>query len=166
MKPNSIPIFVYGTLSSPQVVQTLLGRTVPSEFPVARLDNHSRHPVKNYVFPGTIPNPKKRIHGCLLENLSETDMKILDWFEGDEYDRRMVQVCINRSTLADNNGKDKASSFFIDAYTYIWRPRLLQQLILDEEWNFENFCSKHLEWYLINTVRPCRKEIEELKIVE
>jgi gamma-glutamylcyclotransferase (GGCT)/AIG2-like uncharacterized protein YtfP len=144
------PIFVYGTLSHPQVVQTLLGRTIAFEFPTATLSGFSRHPVKNCVFPGIIPNtPQNQVDGFLLENLSDLDRKLLDWYEGDEYDGRTVQVSTETSTQ-------------IHAEVYIWKPHLLEELKLDEKWCYKTFCKDNLEWYLENTVRPCRFEMENL----
>lgn len=153
------PVFVYGTLSSPQVVENLLGRAFSAEFPPARLDHHSRHPVKSCVFPATIPNPQKQVDGYLLENLSHKDVELLDWFEGDEYNRQVVQVCVNPSAK-DNNDE------LVDVHAYIWKPHLLEHLSLDQDWSFENFCEENLDWYLKNTVRPCRKEMEELGLTK
>jgi hypothetical protein len=47
--------FVYGTLMSPEVLQTLIGR-VPSMCKPAFLPNFTRHPVKGYAFPAIIPS--------------------------------------------------------------------------------------------------------------
>ena len=155
MKIAQAPIFVYGTLTSPQVVRTLLGRTVALQFPPARLSGYSRHSVKNFVYPGMIPSnnddspQRQEVHGCLLENLSHLEMKLLNWFEGDEYERRLVKVSTNDDIL-------------IDAHAYIWKSHLLEELNLQEEWCYETFCKEHLEWYLENTVRPCRREMEDL----
>jgi gamma-glutamylcyclotransferase (GGCT)/AIG2-like uncharacterized protein YtfP len=145
------PIFIYGTLMSPRVVSTLLGRPILSDFPPATLSGFSRHPVRDHVFPGTIPNANGEVQGRLLEDnmLCPLDITLLDWFEGDEYDRRMVKVCTE-------------SGVSLDAHVYIWRRDLIGELKLDEEWSYENFCKEKLEWYLENTVRPCRQEMEKL----
>lgn len=147
------PIFVYGTLCSPQVVEVLLGRSIEdSVLPKARLQGHSRHPVRNYVFPGTIPTPDQpssHVDGLLFENLTPMERKLLDWFEGDEYDRKVVQVQREEGTN-------------MSAEAYIWKPHLIGELKRDRQWSFQEFCQDHLEWYLENTVRPCRREMEQL----
>ena len=149
---KTAPVFVYGTLTSHQVVRTLLGKNSASvlEFQPARLLGYSRHPVKNCVYPGMIPHPEKEVRGCLLENVSFHEMKLLDWFEGDEYERRLVQVSIERSPS------------LVEAHAYVWKPHLLHSLRLEEEWCYETFCNKNLNRYIQKTVGPCRKEMENL----
>ncbi|CAJ1957632.1 unnamed protein product [Cylindrotheca closterium] len=144
------PVFVYGTLSSPQVVETLLGRPLSVEsFPPAILDGHSRHPVKGFVFPAMISNPTKQVNGLLIEDLTPKELELFDWFESDEYIRKVVEV----------RTKNQKS---VEAFAYIWNPDLMEMLLLDQEWSFENFCKENKELYLKNTVTPCRKEMESL----
>ena len=114
MKTTSV--FVYGTLTHPQVVRTLLGRNPTASTtitnynkelfvgPIARLEGYSRHPVRTRVFPGMIPcreeantknsNEDKDVDlstssvlGCVLLDVTPLELKLLDWFEADEYDR-------------------------------------------------------------------------------
>ena len=140
------PVFVYGTLSSPQVVETLLGRPPTVIFPPAQLHHYSRHPVKGFVFPAMIPNPEKRVDGFLIEDLNEKELELFDWFEGDEYSRKVVEV------------RTKAAKC-VEAFAYVWNPRLVDELILDEDWSFEKFCQEDEDWYLKSTVQPCRDEM-------
>ena len=142
-------------------MQTLLGRVVVEEFPKAQLCGYSRHPVKNFVFPGMIPSQQSKIvNGYLLKNLDSVEMKLMDWFEGDEYERRLVKV----STLKNDDSNTKNA--IIDAYAYIWKPHLLGELILEAEWCYDTFCTDHLDWYMENTVRPCRAEMESLSMTQ
>lgn len=147
------PVFVYGTLSSPQVIETLLDRPQEVELPAASLDDHSRHPVKGYVFPAMIPNPHKQVSGFLIEDLSPKEMELFDWFEGDEYSRKVVEV----------RTKNEES---VEAFAYIWNPDLMDMLLLDQQWSFENFCKENEKWYLKNTVGPCRAEMESLGLTK
>lgn len=75
---------------------------------------------------------------------------MLDWFEGDEYERRIVQV----------EREDDTS--IVPAEVYIWKEHLIGELELDREWSLEVFTKDHLESYLATTVRPCREEMERL----
>jgi gamma-glutamylcyclotransferase (GGCT)/AIG2-like uncharacterized protein YtfP len=141
-------VFVYGTLTSPQVLKILLGREVSIIRP-ARLEGYIRHPALNHVFPGMIgSNSNSCVDGCILPNLSPTEMLLFDWYEGDEYERRSVQVMTE-------NGK-------VDVETYVWKSHLLNELNVQAEWSFEDFCEHHLDWYLEHTVGPCREEMERL----
>ena len=101
-------------------------------------------------------------------------MKAFDWFEDEEYERRRVQVEILQSQEADaDNNKDKNDSCqstirtapsstlqLLDTDAYIW-ANPTSELELDQEWSFENFCQEHLDWYLTNTVAPCKLELDQ-----
>jgi gamma-glutamylcyclotransferase (GGCT)/AIG2-like uncharacterized protein YtfP len=153
MKTSSI--FVYGTLTSPEVVRILLGRELAAIRP-ARLAGYSRHPVKEFVFPGMIPCVGKSVEGCIYTDVSPLERKMLDWFEGDEYLRQTVQATV------DDDSSESSSSTTVE--TYVWNPHLVDQLLQDQEWSYENFRQLHLEWYLKHTVQPCRDEMEKLGI--
>ena len=181
MKTTSV--FVYGTLTSPQVVRILLGRDIPAMIP-ARLDGHSRHPVINRVYPGMLKSSEKDhtkretsfVNGCILADVTPKEMKLLDWFEADEYERQIVHVQQlldgsvgtrkSDSTIADSDNKAANSATispsFTSAAAYIWKPHLADKLSLDEDWSYENFVETHLEAYLVRTVHPCRAEMERL----
>lgn len=58
------------------------------------------------------------------------------------------------------------SSSLVDAEAYIWRSDLLPQLDLSQPWSFEHFRDNHLEWYLQNTVVPCREKMVRLGMTE
>lgn len=133
---------------SPQVLQVLLGR-VP-DIKTARLKNHSRHPVANQVFPGMIVSSSSSgdavVEGRILMDVTALELDVLDWFEGNEYQR--IQV--------DMEQKEKIQ-------TYLW-SNPLDELLLDRPWDYNEFCKTHLEWYLSSTVRPCRRELDKLGV--
>ena len=171
MKPTipdapTLPTFLYGTLMSPQVLSTLLGRSLRDDeekaILPARLFGHARHCVKNHVFPATIPASKDDcVDGLLLPpTLSPTEVNLLDYFEGEEYLRVTVPVQVK-------NNSDKTSTEFttVDAQAYLWRDDLVSQLVF-QPWSYEDFVSNHLEWYLQHTVRPCRQEMERLGMTQ
>jgi len=141
--------FVYGTLMSEEVLSCLLGR-IPSMLPRVVLKNHSRHPVRDRVYPGVIPSTStsSSVEGVLLFDLSPLDMKLLDYFEeeGIDYKRTDVQVQI-----------PDATSF--ETQAYIWCKHT-STLDLTKDWDYANFRQQHLDWYLSSTVKPCRIEAE------
>jgi len=141
-------IFVYGTLMSPQVLRVLLGRIPICQSP-AFLKDYQRHPVINEVFPGMIPSSGGKTQGVLMQSLTPQEMRVLDYFEGDEYTRRDVTVSYNGVTH--------------ETQTYVW-SNPLSELALDKEWEYQQFCDEKLEWYLATTVRPYRQEMDELGI--
>ena len=143
-------VFVYGTLLAPEVLQTLLNR-VPKHVP-ARLEGYIRHPVKGLVYPGLVAasenDRSSSTSGLLLSGLSQSDMRVLDWFEDDQYTRRHVQVQLE-------DGTDESTQ------VYLWCSPM-EELHLGEIWSYERFRTENLEWYLVNTVQPCRKSLDEL----
>jgi Gamma-glutamyl cyclotransferase, AIG2-like len=141
---------------SPQVVEQLLGRIPKTAGSGCRLWGYSRHPVRDHVFPAIIPaSSKSHVDGMVWLELTDTEMKIFDYFEDVEYKR----IPVNVEPLGDENPKD-ASSIAADAY--IW-SNPTSELELEKEWSFENFCTKHLDWYLANTVRNCKEDLDRMK---
>jgi hypothetical protein len=137
---------------SPQVLRVLIGR-VPELLQPALLSNYRRHPVRGEVFPGLIPSSSldDETQGILLQGLSETELTVLDWFEGHEYVRRDVKVQVPAAV-------GRGSSALMDTQCYEW-SNPLSELDLTQNWDFENFQKTRLEWYLTNTVKPCRVEL-------
>ncbi|KAL7478134.1 hypothetical protein ACHAW6_003909 [Cyclotella cf. meneghiniana] len=113
--------FVYGTLMSTEVLQTLLGRT-PHMLSGVVLHQHVRHPVKGRVYPAVIPaatgaasqcNDRRydkneasghiySVQGVLLLNLSPSEVEIFDYFEdeGIDYIRTRVDVHVPESAIS------------------------------------------------------------------
>jgi len=157
---GSTTAFVYGTLMAPQVLKVLIGR-VPDLLESATLSNYCRYPVKGQVFPGMIPcssnNSNDNIQwiaptsttGMLLQGLSDDELRVLDWFEGDEYVREHVQVTCNGISY--------------DTQCYIW-SNPTSELDLTKEWDYTTFLETKLDWYLTSTVRPCRVQLDQLGI--
>jgi gamma-glutamylcyclotransferase (GGCT)/AIG2-like uncharacterized protein YtfP len=147
--PGHHTIFVYGTLMSPEVVQTLLGRAV-SNVQSARINGFRRHPVQKKDYPGLIPIANGETTGVLLQGLTSSDMKRLDWYEGDTYSRVDVTV-----TLLHDSSR-------FDTQVYNLKENVLQELDLTKEWDFDAFTKLHLKEYLEKAVQPCRDELDRL----
>jgi gamma-glutamylcyclotransferase (GGCT)/AIG2-like uncharacterized protein YtfP len=151
-------LFVYGTLMSPEVVNVLLGRVPPHE-PALLRGGFARHPVRSQVFPGMVVVDARKettpIRGLLYSQLSPNEMKRLDWFEGSEYKRMDVAV----ETVGVNRGSKRPVPPAVN--TYVW-SNPIDDLDVSQDWSYERFRAQHLDWYLQNTVQPCRDELERL----
>ena len=169
---------------SPAVLRVLLDR-IPSMIQPALLQGHCRHSVRNHVFPGTIPEtaslprqPKQQqsammdsvVSGVLLQDLTVHEMRVLDWFEGDEYERTNVSVQVPNSTpglltfttgTSEEEKEEDIPFQVVPTQTYLW-SNPLSDLDMSTEWSYDNFLRRHEEWYLEHTVRPCRVELDEL----
>lgn len=160
MPGSSGSLFVYGTLMSPQVLRVLIGR-LPETIDPATIVGYTRHPVQGQSFPGMIPSPStssvtsknNRVTGVVLKGLTDVEMKVLDWFEGDEYSRTNVHV------YCDNNSDAMEQS----TQTYVW-SNPISELDTAAEWSYEYFRDNLVHKYLLETVTPCRKQLDELNI--
>ncbi|KIY71508.1 hypothetical protein CYLTODRAFT_418744 [Cylindrobasidium torrendii FP15055 ss-10] len=105
---DSRSAFFYGTLMHPKILTEVI-QNKGSHLAVtpAVLLDHTRHAVKYADYPGVIPVEKtkaqfERLHnltrdegsvrGTLVTGLTASDMKFLDEFEGDEYNKQVVEV--------------------------------------------------------------------------
>lgn len=184
------PTFVYGTLCSPQVMQVLLNRPIipPSIRMIpATLYGHARYPVQGYHFPGTIATPDHLtncVSGLLVQGLTELEEQLLDYFEGDEYEKVMVDVVVEdveELRRLDGGGGDNdddhddpkdntqrsttTPSPTVPAQVYLWKNPIegeLDLLLKGQSWEYAKFEKDHLEEYLETTVKPCRLEMERL----
>jgi gamma-glutamylcyclotransferase (GGCT)/AIG2-like uncharacterized protein YtfP len=145
----SSSLFVYGTLMSPQVLRVLIGR-LPEMIDPATLKGYRRYPVKDQSYPGMVSgSAEDYVTGIILHELTESDLQVLDWFEGDEYTRRSVQVQCGPTILTTQ--------------TYAW-SNPVSDLDTRMDWSYETFCDSLLESYLLQTVQPCRIQLDKLNI--
>lgn len=144
-------VFVYGTLMSPEVLRILIGR-IPKMVVPAVARGHVRHPVLQHVFPGMISSQQQQqqTEGVVLVDLTVTEMQVLDWFEGEEYVRRTITVECQCSVKRE-------------VETYLWNNPV-SELAVDQEWDYQHFRKTDLDWYLANSVRPSRLEMDELGV--
>ena len=84
------PLFVYGTLRDPDVLDALLGRTLPAVEATAPGFRAVHYPQR--VYPALIAAQGGNAPGLLLHQLTPIDLAILDAFEGDEYRRATIAV--------------------------------------------------------------------------
>jgi len=98
--------FFYGTLMHPDILKRVIGNDgAHLKICSAILLDHTRHHVKQADYPALLPYTKsmtmfncklspeeKSVRGSLVTGLSESDMRLLDIYEGDEYIRDIVPV--------------------------------------------------------------------------
>ena len=158
--------FVYGTLMSPEVLQTLIGRVPQMESPAYLPQGYTRHPVIGQVYPGVIRDcnieqssplliwteiQNTCTEGILLRNLNPTEMQIFDWFEDLDYTKTNVPVYLQGQKDALTENTD----------VYIWSAGE-EKLDLESSWSYEKFRQEKLNWFLEATVGPCRTAIDRI----
>ena len=129
------PLFVYGTLRDPDVLNALLGRTLPASdcIDATAPGFHAVH-YPQRVYPALMAAPERNAPGLLLHGLSATELAILDAFEGDEYRRATITV-LAPSSMVDADVYLPVAAIPVDAEPWTldnW-TRLHKLTVLDGE---------------------------------
>jgi len=126
-------LFVYGTLISDTVWKTIVRGAYA--FALAKLPGYARKKIQGEVYPAMFPHPGSIVEGRVYFDLSEEDLRRLDFFEGEQYERTEVVVeCVSDSSA-------------INCCAYLFKPRY-HDLLLSEDWSFEEFLQKGLNVFL------------------
>ena len=96
--------------------------------------NWARYRVRGSEYPGIIQQPDSVVTGKVYWGLDEVAMEKLDQFEGDKYERVLVQV-----TLADGSLEE--------AYAYAIREDC-QKMLSTDPWDFDRFLQNGLEKFI------------------
>ncbi|MBL1078980.1 gamma-glutamylcyclotransferase [Nocardia sp. 2] len=120
------PLFVYGTLQYPEVLNELIGRT--PELEPAQVSGRRAAALPDRVYPGLVTATGAVTHGFLLRGLTAGEWQVLDAFEDDEYDLTPVSA--------------HAGECEVYAWTYTWKAEALEQ-----DWSVPVFTADHLPYY-------------------
>ena len=138
-------LFVYGTLLAPEVLEGLL-RRVPSHKP-AVLHGFSRWKVAEYpTIPAIVRSTGGTVEGHLLEGLDGRELRALDFYEDDGYERLLVEI--------------ECSSHKVEANAYVWPAEHTDQLTVGEGWSYEEFRDERMAEFVTDIVLPCRDAFE------
>lgn len=130
LSSDAATLFAYGTLQFDVVLEALIGR-IPQQVS-ASAPGWRAASLEARVYPGLVAAPDSVAPGILFTDLSRGEWAILDAFEDDRYD-------LNEVTLS-SGGRGLA---------YIWPDGE----VLDEDWNAEQFRTRHLEEYAARCAR-------------
>jgi gamma-glutamylcyclotransferase (GGCT)/AIG2-like uncharacterized protein YtfP len=115
--------FTYGSLMDEDIMSAVAGvRAAPCS---ATLDGYRRHPVIGAEYPGMVARAGHQVRGVLYLDLPPAAWPRLDRFEGEEYERRIVEVVLADGTVTR-------------AWTYVFRDELASRLG-DGDWDFARF---------------------------
>lgn len=90
-------LFAYGTLQLPERLQALIGRVPPMS--PARLREYRSGLVERADFPGLVPCADAVTEGMLLTGITESELQVLDEYEGELYRRILVHVEAGREPV-------------------------------------------------------------------
>ncbi|KAL0685633.1 hypothetical protein Bca4012_052481 [Brassica carinata] len=125
-------VFVYGSFQEPAVVGLILECT-----PVivsAQLHGFHRYRLKGRLHPCIAPFETGVINGKVLTGLTDAQLENLDMIEGDEYERKTVEV-----VLTDTLEKMEVEAF-------IWANK--DDPDMYGEWDFEEWKRLHMEKFI------------------
>lgn len=121
MEPKVFFTVVQGNGKPPQAIRDLY------TFTPAVLHDYTRHRVQFADYPGMIAEEGGSVLGIYATGLTDANVHKLDFFEGSEYEKKVVTVKARRE---DGTEEDKQAT----AYIYK-RPEFLERV----EWSFEEF---------------------------
>mgnify|MGYP006188597783 FL=1 len=115
--------FTYGSLMSEDIMSAVTG--VSAAHCSATLDGYCRHPVLGAEYPGMVARAGHQVRGVLYLDLPPAAWPRLDRFEGEEYERRIVEVALLDGTTTN-------------AWTYVFRNAFAARLG-EGDWDFARF---------------------------
>ena len=121
------PIFFYGSLRDREMLEVVLGRTVPdSSLEPATLEGYAAFLLVDEDYPVLVPAEGRSVEGVLLHDLTGEDLARIRFFEEEEYALRPVTVRTARGIVAAQHlrGTDKP-------------------VASDREWDFETWRRTH-----------------------
>ena len=125
-------IFTYGTLMLPSVMRKVVGKDFASRRAV--LKGYARFQVKGVTYPGIIPREAATTDGVLYLDVDDSSVGTLDEFEGDLYERVVVEV-------------ETEDGDALPACTYVVRPERADCLSA-RSWDLAEFRQNGLDEFL------------------
>ncbi|KAL2760647.1 hypothetical protein ACRALDRAFT_1059578 [Sodiomyces alcalophilus JCM 7366] len=129
---------VHGDSYPPEVIRNLY------TFTPAILSDFCRHRVQSADYPGIIPEEGCTVRGIYITGLTDANVDKLDYFEGNEYERRTVKVRLLEKVGDDATGEGRVEGEERTAETYVF---LYPDRIERGEWDFEHFRRERLRYW-------------------
>lgn len=130
-------LFTYGTLMCRDIIEALAGPCCEASDAVLR--DYRRLAVKNERYPGIIYAEGFTVSGVVYSGIPEEGMRRLDNFEGEMYERTLVEV-------------DLAGGVPKKVFTYVVKDQF-RGLLDSEDWNFEEFLETGKEIFKAQLVK-------------
>ncbi|RKO93077.1 hypothetical protein BDK51DRAFT_44065 [Blyttiomyces helicus] len=115
------PVFCYGSLMAAEVY--------------ARV-GHRRHALVGFPYPALRPSqPADEVLGVLVHVQTHEEIRILDRFESDDYDRTTVMVTTRGETAQE-----------VEADVYMWQGDM--DILSNTDWDFAGFVEREMKGWL------------------
>jgi len=127
-----LDVFAYGTLQIAEVMEEVTGLR-PRGRP-ARLSGFARFRVRDDVYPGIVERAGAETPGLLYQGLGSSAVALLDRFEGNMYERRVLEV-----VREDGRAQPAAVYVVVSA---------AEHLLSGDPWDLEEFTRHHLSGFV------------------
>jgi gamma-glutamylcyclotransferase (GGCT)/AIG2-like uncharacterized protein YtfP len=129
-----LPLFFFGTLMDPDVLGLVIGRPVArAALEPARLSGFRRLRVEGASYPMLVADPQGVVEGRLWRGATAADLRRLDAYEGEGYERVPIEV-------------ETASGERLRAEVYLARPGRLRPS--GEPWDLASWQARFKRHYL------------------
>lgn len=122
-------VFTYGSLMFGEVFERIVRHRYHSQHAYVR--HFKRTVIRNHAYPVVLPSYGHRLDGELYFDVKHTDLRRLDIFEGEYYQRQQTRV-----TLGDTHQQVRAD-------IYVLKPAF-RHLASARPWSADNFRRHHL----------------------
>ncbi len=141
-------LFVYGTLMFSEIRDQLLGRTIESQKATAKGYKTVCIKYENDVstYPVLIRNNNSETQGVFLKDLTQEDIRILNFYEGEEYELKEILVDL-KST------RKKA---------LVYLPKHLNTVTLGPDWDINFFRLHHFTNYVEKIIPETIEEFRQI----
>lgn len=105
-------------------------------FTPAILHGYCRRRVRYADYPGMIEDAEHAVRGTIVSGISKANLERLDFFEGGQYDRRVVRpkLLVEEGDEKTGAGNVEGEQIVTESYIYLNKNDLE-----DKEWDFSEF---------------------------
>lgn len=106
------------------------------DFTPAILHGYCRRRVRHADYPGMVEDAEHNVRGTVVSGITKANLDRLDFFEGSQYDRRVVrpQLLVQAGDEATGKGNVEGEQIVTESYIFL-DTRELE----DKEWDFAEF---------------------------
>ncbi len=122
-------LFCYGTLQLPENIFQLTGRLYKAQR--AQLQGYAIYRVRGNAYPGIVSCEGGQVDGVLYLGISAHDLQEIDRYEGELYERRIVEVRTRSGTM-------------VMAWAYVV-PWMHRRRLSSEGWNLGRLMDYYAE---------------------
>jgi gamma-glutamylcyclotransferase (GGCT)/AIG2-like uncharacterized protein YtfP len=124
-------LFAYGTLQLQEILTPIVGRSWPGSR--AELADYRRYRLRGKPYPAIVAEAGASVVGLLYPGVTPLEIELLDRYEGELYERRLVTV--------------RVGQLLVPAFVYVLGEPHPAQLAVGE-WDLETFVRDHLPSYV------------------